>query len=299
MTSAVTSLALTLAASAVLFGAPQAKAAETFTLVLTSRSDTPADVFATTYGSISDFLASPPAVGGDFSGIDIAPAYQLSGFDIDEAGKTYLLLSTGENAAAGSEVFLATYESYADFIGSPPAVGGAFSGIDIGAGYEVVGFDVYAGEPHLLLATRVDGVSGSEVFLTTFDSLAAFIASPPAVGGSFSGIDIGPGYRVSGFDIFDDRFYLLLSTRENGVSGSEVFLTSYDSIADFIGSPAAVGGAFSGIDIGPGYRVADFAIVGNDPVGGIPEPSAWGLMILGFAGLGSALRRRLREPMIA
>jgi hypothetical protein len=31
-----------------------------------------------------------------------------------------------------------------------------------------------------------------------------------------------------------------------------------------------------------------------DPGAGVPEPGTWALMILGFAGLGSALRRRAR-----
>jgi hypothetical protein len=30
----------------------------------------------------------------------------------------------------------------------------------------------------------------------------------------------------------------------------------------------------------------------NDPVGGIPEPGTWALMILGFGAAGAALRRR-------
>jgi hypothetical protein len=44
-------------------------------------------------------------------------------------------------------------------------------------------------------------------------------------------------------------------------------------------------------------REVDFQNIGftaevSTPVGGIPEPSTWGLMILGFGALGGALRRR-------
>jgi hypothetical protein len=50
---------------------------------------------------------------------------------------------------------------------------------------------------------------------------------------------------------------------------------------------------------GAGYFVMDNAslvlgdaVVPPDPGGGVPEPGAWALMILGFGGAGSALRRR-------
>lgn len=33
-------------------------------------------------------------------------------------------------------------------------------------------------------------------------------------------------------------------------------------------------------------------VTGPDPVGGVPEPTSWALMILGFGGAGAALRRR-------
>lgn len=43
-----------------------------------------------------------------------------------------------------------------------------------------------------------------------------------------------------------------------------------------------------------GFDSTGFALTatGPDPVGGVPEPAAWALMILGFGGAGAALRRR-------
>jgi hypothetical protein len=35
------------------------------------------------------------------------------------------------------------------------------------------------------------------------------------------------------------------------------------------------------------------------PIGGVPEPAAWGLMLLGFAGLGASLRRARAEGLAA
>lgn len=48
--------------------------------------------------------------------------------------------------------------------------------------------------------------------------------------------------------------------------------------------------------------VANGHCTGNCPVvnplgGGVPEPGAWALMILGFGGVGAMLRRRLRGPV--
>jgi hypothetical protein len=66
----------------------------------------------------------------------------------------------------------------------------------------------------------------------------------------------------------------------------------------FVGFTSA-GNDIFGIGIGPSSTAFDaFAIddlrwtTGTDTGGAVPEPTAWALMLLGFAGLGAMLRRR-------
>ena len=76
------------------------------------------------------------------------------------------------------------------------------------------------------------------------------------------------------------------------VNGAEVF--TGDSVTDTVIN--------LGSNFGPNIDLTingfgDFAIGGV--VEGVPEPSTWALMLLGFAGLGYAGYRRTREPRAA
>jgi len=54
----------------------------------------------------------------------------------------------------------------------------------------------------------------------------------------------------------------------------------------------AAGDPFTG---GPGTNVGLIEVIDNvtfDEVGGVPEPSAWAMMIMGFGGVGALMRRR-------
>lgn len=266
-----------------------------YRLVLQARADAGAgtEVFVASYSSYAGQVNSPAAVGGDFSGIDIGPGYQVAGLTYD--GQYRLALSTRADGAAGSELFIATYATYADLVNSPAAVGGDFSGIDVGPGYRVAGL-AYDGQYRLALTTRADGAAGSELFIATYATYADLVNSPAAVGGSFSGIDIGSGYEVASLT-YDGQYRLALTTRNDAAAGAELFIATYASFADLIGSPAAVGGDFSGIDIGPGYRIAALAFepAADTPPNGVPEPAGAALLLLGLGALVGTRRLRRRS----
>ena len=152
----------------------------------------------------------------------------------------------------------------------------------------------HADSIHLLLQTRADADAGSELFLADFASLASFLASGAAgEGGSFVGINIASNYQVAGFDIYQDKPYLLLQTRADADAGSELFLAEFASLASFLASGAAgEGGSFVGINIAGNYQVVGFDIledVVTDPgVPGpnVPEPGALALMLAGMGAIG-------------
>lgn len=253
--------------------------ADPYRLLLGARADLSAgEVFVATYDSYGALIGSPAAVGGDFSGIDIGAGYVASALTFD--GQYRLMLSARTDQSAGQDIFFATYATYADLIASPQAVGGDFSGIDIGAGYVATGL-AYDGKYRLMLTTRTDSGAGTEVFIATYDTFADMVASPPAVGGSFSGIDVGANYMATGLT-YDGKYRLMLSTRSDGASGNDVFVATYDTFADLVASPAAVGGDFSGIDISSSYQARGFTVE-FAPTPPIPEPGTWAMLGLGLA----------------
>ncbi|HEY0650276.1 PEPxxWA-CTERM sorting domain-containing protein [Phenylobacterium sp.] len=285
---------LAAAAAAALAASPVA-AAETVNLVLQTRVDADAgsEVFLADFASLDSFLASGSGgEGGSFIGLNIAGDYRIAGFDIYN-DTPYLLLQTRADTGGGSELFLADFDSLDSFLASGSGgEGGAFIGINIAGDYEVAGFDIYNDKPFLLLETRADTGAGSELFLADFTSLASFLASGSGgEGGSFIGINIAADYKVAGFDIFEDKPYLLLQTRADTGAGSELFLADFASLDSFLASgTGGEGGAFIGINIAGDYEVAGFDILAKpDP---IPEPATWAVMLLGFGAVGLALRRR-------
>ena len=56
----------------------------------------------------------------------------------------------------------------------------------------------------------------------------------------------------------------------------------------------AFGGIAQSIDFGgtANFIVYDDITFGSDIAGGVPEPSTWAIMLIGFFGLGAAMRRR-------
>jgi hypothetical protein len=276
--------------------APSVATAETVQLLLQTRADADAgsELFLADFASLDSFLASGAGgEGGSFVGINIASDYKVAGFDI-YGDKPYLLLQTRADAGGGSELFLADFASLSSFLASDAGgEGGSFIGINIAGDYEVAGFDIYNDKPYVLLQTRADRDAGSELFLADFASLNSFLASDAGgEGGSFIGINIASNYRVAGFDIYDDRPYLLLETRADADAGSELFLADFASLSSFLASDAGgEGGSFIGINIARDYEVAGFDILAAAASPAIPEPHTWALMLLGFGLLGATLRR--------
>ena len=95
-----------------------------------------AEVFAVSYNSYADFLSNTIASSA-FSQVDINPNFNAAGFDFD-GSQYHLLLERDVDAAAGAEVFVVSYDSYADFLNNAIA-SSAFSQIDINPNFSSVG----------------------------------------------------------------------------------------------------------------------------------------------------------------
>lgn len=85
-----------------------------------------------------------------------------------------------------------------------------------------------------------------------------------------------------------DDLLMFSYTSANGGSGSIFFFFQAGAFAapgtySDVGFPVGTPGAGNG---------APATLTVSDGAGGVPEPAAWTMMLLGFGGLGAALRRR-------
>ena len=120
------------------------------------------------------------------------------------------------------------------------------------------------------------------------------------------------GFFISSVD-FSSPFSVLFSSTANAFSFSNVTNSSgtasaFDAMGNLlssvnfsgfnIGAPDSNNFSLSGANIktitfsGDQYGVDNFSFSLNDVQSGVPEPSTWALMLLGFAAIGGALRNR-------
>jgi hypothetical protein len=100
----------------------------------------------------------------------------------------------------------------------------------------------------------------------------------------------GPGDNYT----FDDLFPQTVSTY--GIMASTG--TGANEIVYVIGEDSN-GDVFFHVQASPYSYVTDYGTFSTTVVAGVPEPSTWAMMILGFAGIGfMAYRRRNKAPML-
>ncbi len=124
-----------------------------------------------------------------------------------------------------------------------------------------------------------------------------------AVGPQFTNyaFDSGTLAFVGSWEVDDGPSWTTVPTAYSGLtaavqlfggSTADYFISTADNTSADINHLAWVstwGGACGG-DFPCGTQVAEGFVHGTG--GGVPEPAAWGLMIMGFGGIGAALRRR-------
>ena len=90
-------------------------------------------------------------------------------------------------------------------------------------------------------------------------------------------------------------YQALVETRADGAAPYEVYLASFATLNDLINANVGAPTGFTQLAISPDYQIAEFTgtttVTGGGGPGGVPEPATWALMLIGFGGLGAAIRR--------
>lgn len=231
----------------------------------------------------------------DLPGAARADSFHVS---IENAGVKH---STATFDTVGVEAFdtigLGTNKSFSTDFGSGGVITGNYAGIDIlaadqygGAG----GLGNYASTSSVagyslnLSTTNASGINyfgfwlsaldngntltfskaGATVFTFSPNDVLALVGSMPAYfgnpDGSFAGQNGSQAYAFLNFFDTDGTFDKVTFSENPTVGG-------YES---------------------DNHTVGFFTAEGGTPVGGVPEPATWAMMLMGFGGLGYTLRRR-------
>jgi hypothetical protein len=220
---------------------------------------------------------------------------KLSKFVAGSAMALVAALCAGAAQASTTLLSVPTIQEY----GSPGSVSFSF---DAGAGAASTSFRLNG-------YGSIDGNTyWSDVFTLSLNGTAIYSGTFDMGGGS-PGADLvffsDPGATTSATTTFGyfAGGYTDISTPLNLVNGSNTLTFAYDSPGhDPVADTWHAGP--QGFD-DERWNLGDLTVNGAayiappTGVGGVPEPATWGLMIVGFAGIGGALRSRRRTLVAA
>jgi hypothetical protein len=193
---------------------------------------------------------------------------------------------------------------------------GDLTGWDVsGGGVAVVTFSddsAYPG-PQGTQFTATDGDQFAELtageadqYVTLSQAFSLAAASRISFDAAFLRFDVASDNGDGTFSFNDDAYVRIYSATTDEV----VFASSVLSVGDGFSTPWAV---FTSSKLAAGDYVFEAGVRNADEGGpdfsskllvdnvtaAVPEPATWAMMILGFAGVGAALRRRTAAPQLA
>lgn len=191
-------------------------------------------------------------------------------------GKPFVLTTSIDTSLLSSPAFFTGSTSYFGSLYSPPnpmtvelSIGGKKFGFDTVSsnGFGIPENDIYP--------LNSDGFTGPGPGSSGETFLQAFYWSEAHGGLQQQGVDLDITPNIATPPDFTTRLPTMFASRGDFTWN---YATFYDQSL-----------LFSGLD---DVQVLDITSVNAPVVGGIPEPAAWGLLILGLAAVGAAVRRR-------
>jgi hypothetical protein len=215
------------------------------------------------------------AFGNVYSGGNFKPLHTAGTVSLDLASATM-----GDSPSPSAEVHMALHNG--------EYLGGASAKI-------IYSFEV-TGPQDVIVPLKAYVVASSVVDHTGNDAYGQYIVSVDAPQANGFGISNGGG-SYGGKDSF--KGYVDFTVMANQVNTVTVYATGYvngttTGHVDVYADPV-----FSFAGPTPGYSLSFSDGIGNASPAGVPEPASWALMLLGFGGLGRALRRRRAARLVA
>ena len=212
-------------------------------------------------------------------------------FSLQAKAATFnMMLETDSNETAGAEIFMASFDNYADLL-SGNVSSSDFSQLNIGQNFSVGGL-AYDGQYRMMLETDTNEAGGAEIFMASFDSFMDLLDGNVS-SSDFSQLNIGQNFSVGGL-AYDGQYRMMLETDTNEAGGAEIFLASFDNYADLL-SGSLSSSDFSQLNIGQNFSVGGLTSNFADENPGIPPvpvPAAVWLFGSALIGLLGFSRRR-------
>jgi hypothetical protein len=107
-----------------------------------------------------------------------------------------VLLERDTDSGPGTEIFLVTYDSFADLLSNDIAAS-SYSQLNINSDFSVGGMAFDGSAYQLLLERDTDSGPGTEIFLVTYDSFADLLSNDIAAS-SYSQLNVNSDFSVGG-----------------------------------------------------------------------------------------------------
>jgi len=169
-----------------------------YRMALQTRLDgaAPNEVYLASFDTYDDLLNGNTGVGTDFTDIGVSPDYQIVGLTYD--GKYRLTVQSRVDSNAPNEVYIASYDTYADLFSANSGAGSGFTQLAVSPDYRIAGM-TYDGKYRMVLETRVDGSAPNEVYLASFDTYDDLFSGNTGAGTGFTQLAVSPDYQIAGF----------------------------------------------------------------------------------------------------